>query len=155
MTESELRDHLKQKMKGVTLDTFRVFADEALAEGKDYGTICVAIGAIAAAAARAADRSEHGGITGFQASAVFWEFVEQWDVFGDGPKRMLCYKDALYPGTLYKFRPTFSAETWKWLQEQAAANLVEDSAHAHPNVVAHWTMLANGTMPDGFSMSED
>lgn len=153
MTEQELRTHLKAKMESVTLDTLPAFIEEALAEGNGYGEICVAIGAIAAAAAKAADRSERGGITGFQASAVFWEFQRFWGVFGDGPMRMLCYDDALYPQTLYKFQPTFSAETWKWMQERAAERLLE-SPDAHPNVLAHWAAIANGTLPDGFTLDD-
>ncbi len=156
MSEQELREHLNAKMADVTLDTLRPFIDEALAEGgKGYGEICVALGAIAAAAAKAADRSPQGGITGFQAGAVFWEFVRQWGVFDEGPKKILCYRDVLYPQSCYKFKQAFDAETWTWLQDNAKKLLAESGDHAHPNVVAHWKMLAAGALPEGFSLTSE
>ena len=45
----------------------------------DYGTICHAIVAAAIASARAINNSPQGGITGFQASAIVWEFIRAWN----------------------------------------------------------------------------
>ena len=44
----------------------------------DYGTICHAVAACALASAWAANDSPNGGITGFQANFVMWDFVKQW-----------------------------------------------------------------------------
>ena len=44
----------------------------------DYGTVCHAIALSAVATAWAANKTAQGGITGFQAGAVMWEFIKNW-----------------------------------------------------------------------------
>lgn len=46
--------------------------------GHDYGTIGHAVAASAIGAATAVDHSPTGGITGFQAGAIMWEFIQHW-----------------------------------------------------------------------------
>lgn len=82
-----MRSHLSQRLANIQPGEVDAAIAEIMAMEHDYGTICVAIGAIAAAAARAADRSPNGGITGFQAGAVFWEFTRAWGVFGKDTPR--------------------------------------------------------------------
>lgn len=154
MNEGELRDYLKAKMPDVTLDTLMPFIQDALAKGNGYGQICVAIGAIAVAAARAADRSPNGGITGFQAGAIFWEFSRGWGVFGDGPKRMVTYADMCYPQYADKFALTITPDVWTHLQTLAAKNLT-DSPNANPEVIAHWKSIVAGVVPFGHTVKED
>lgn len=149
-TEQEWRDDLKQRFASISIDTLEPEIRDVMGASHDYGTVCVAIGAIAAAAARAADRMPNGGITGFQASAVFWEFLRAWDVFEDGPKRMVCYKDMLYPQYADKMGLTISAETWQWLQEEAAKNI--GKPNAHPRVAAHWQSIVDGIVPFGYTV---
>lgn len=151
MTEQEWRDALAKRFANVTIDTLESEIRDVMSADHDYGTICVAIGHIAAAAARAADRMPSGGITGFQAGAVFWEFTRAWGVFGDGPKRVVTYGDMLYPQYADKMAPTISADTWRWLQEEAARNLKERST-AVESVVAHWRSIVDGVVPFGYSV---
>lgn len=156
MSEQTLRKKLSAKMGSVTLDTLPAFITEALEEGgKGYGEICVALGAIAAAAAKAADRSSRGGITGFQAGAVFWEFMHQWGVFDDGPKKIVCYNDMCYPQYERKFAKTITPDTWKAIQEKAAKCQAESKGEAHPNVEAHWASIARGEVPFGYTVTDD
>ena len=155
MTENELRTYLTEKMADVTLDTLPAFMADALNREHDYGTICVALGACAVAAAKAADRSPNGGITGFQAGAVFWEFVKGWGVFGKGPKRMVTYADMLYPQYADKFQKTISAETWAWLRENADKKLAEGPDGMHPAVYAHMESIVAGTVPFGYTVIAD
>jgi hypothetical protein len=54
----------------------------------DYGTIIHAMTAAAIASIQTLQASPQGGITGFQASCLFWEFTKRWGVFSEGPKRM-------------------------------------------------------------------
>lgn len=157
MDEGQLREHLTKLMADVKLETLPAFIDEALRlGGQGYGEICVALGAIAAAAANAANRSPQGGITGFQAGAVFWEFVGQWGVFDKGPKKIVCFHDALYPQHAYKFAPTLSSETWAWLQGEARRLIAEhpDKSHVHPEVYGHWEAIAAGTLPFGMTIAD-
>lgn len=114
----------------------------------DYGTICHAIAAISVAAACLSNRDKvNGGITGFQAGAIMWEWLHGW---GTGPKnigRMLDYEDMLYPQYASKFIQ-ISRRNWAFLQKKAAENLVE-SPTANPAVIRHWQSIVDGTVPFG------
>lgn len=154
MDEVELRVYLTEKMKGVTFETLPAFIEDAMSKATGYGEVCVSIGAIAAAAAKAADRMPGGGITGFQGGAVFWEFVEHWRVFDQGPKRMVTYAHLLYPQYEDDFKPTISTETWSWVQEEAK-KLLATGEHAAGRVRAHWESVAAGRLPFGLTLNED
>ncbi len=119
----------------------------------DYGTICHAMAAAAIAAAWAVERSDQGGITGFQAGCVMWEMIEGWGTFDEGPKRMLAYKNMLYPQYANRFDRTISPDTWKWLREKAAESLKEPVMH--DDVRNHMRSIVDGKVPFGFRISED
>lgn len=63
-----------------TLETLPSFLKN-LMEGynHDYGTVCHALAAGAVATAWAMNAHDNGGITGFQAGAVMWEFIKGWN----------------------------------------------------------------------------
>ncbi len=114
--------------------------------GHDYGTICHAVAAAAIAAAHAVDDSPSGGITGFQAGAIMWEFISNWMLqYKDKPLRLLNYEDMLYPQYEDKFKE-ISKETWEWLQKEAQKNL-DSKNGAHPNVKEHWENLVKADYP--------
>lgn len=154
ISEDGLRNLLTKEFENVTVETLPAFMDVALNRPHDYGTICVAIGACAVAAAKAADRSEHGGITGFQAWAVFWEFVRGWAVFSEGPKRMIQYENLLYPQNETDFT-TISSDTWEWVKTEAAKKIAEigtKSEHGYtysaaPQVLEHWQNIVESDTP--------
>ena len=139
----------------VTLDNLPAFLRHLTADYQhDYGTICHAVAISAVAAAKAVNRTDAGGITGFQAGAVFWEFYKRW-LMEDGPARLLKYNDMLYPQYAGNFAKTISPDTWAWLQEQAKKNLGNKQAGAHGKVMAHWQSIADGKVPFGFKVKED
>src|SRR5881392_1247840 len=115
MTEQECRIEWQREARAQTLETLPAFLAKLAAYEHDYGTICVAIGAAAIGAAWALERSPQGGITGFQAGAVQWEFIHAWDanMAGNNPQRLINYGDLLYPQMADKFT-TIPAETWTW-----------------------------------------
>jgi hypothetical protein len=119
----------------------------------DYGTVCKAVAACALAAAWCADRTPGGGITGFQAGAVFWEFARQW-LHIEGAARLIKYKDMLYPQNADRFSRTLDKRTAEWLRDEAKKKLA-DGAGAHPNVKAHWEALASGELPFGYTLNAD
>lgn len=120
----------------------------------DYGTICHAVAASALAAAHVMDRdNEQGGITGFQASAVMWEFVGHW-LGNRGPMVMRRWEDALYPQNEPRFAHVMSPDVWAWLQAEATQLLAGAKSTAHPNVVAHWQSIVDGTVPFGMTVAE-
>lgn len=158
--ERSLREELKPKLKDVTLETLPEFIEYALAGGAagqhDYGSICVAMGAIAAAACWAANTHKNGGITGFQASAVTWEFIEAWGTHGEGPKRLVSYRDMLYP----QYEPQFtdrkiSSYTWEYLQDEARKMLQEDQGLMADEVRNHLRSIVDGVVPFGYTVRGD
>ena len=128
----------------------------------DYGTICHAVAAAAVAAARTVNADEkQGGITGFQAGAIMWQFVKHW-LHEEGPMRMQRMEHLLFPQYADDFR-TISLETFRWLQDEAAKKLSEgrikldpdeDGVSAHPDVVAHWKRIVAGEVPFGLRIKE-
>jgi len=119
--------------------------------GHDYGTICHACAAAAVGAAWAVERSPEGGITGFQAGAIFWEFWKHW-LHEDGPARILKYSEALYPQYESLFT-TISPDSLAWLKEQATKKLA-DGEKAADAVLEHWRFLANGGVPFGLRVED-
>jgi hypothetical protein len=72
----EIKEGWKKKAYEVTTDTLPEFLKELSEHYRhDYGTICYALASAAVAAASAMDKSEQGGITGFQAGHVMWQFI--------------------------------------------------------------------------------
>lgn len=121
----------------------------------DYGTICHAVAASALAAGHVVDHSPNGGITGFHAVAIMWEFISHW-LPQDGPQRLISFDDMLYPQYERKFR-TITKGTWKWLQKTASDRLVEHNGknRAHEDVRRHWKRVAAGHVPFGYRVEAD
>ncbi|MDE1139930.1 MAG: hypothetical protein PW999_09805 [Paraburkholderia tropica] len=118
--------------------------------GHDYGTICHAIAAAAVGAAWALEKTPKGGITGFQAGAVMWSFIQNW-MSMDGPLRLVDYNNLLYPQYADKFN-TISQDTWDAIQAKARKNLEERSG-ASDAVVSHWQFIADGHVPFGLRVA--
>lgn len=121
----------------------------------DYGTICHSVAASAIAAAYAVNNHPKGGITGFQAGAVMWEFIRNWNYKSNkAGLRIVDYDNLLYPQYEDKFENTISQYQWNKLQEQAKLKLI-DSPDAAERVLAHWQSIVAGNIPFGFKLKED
>ena len=143
--------------KNQTLETLPGFISHIMNDyGHDYGTVCHAIGACALAAAWAANNEAGacGGITGFQAGFVMWEFVRQWS-FSDNKcgMRILDYDRMLYPQYDDVFEKTISPDVWSALQKEAKERL-ERNHDAHDRVIDHWKSIAEGKVPFGYTVKE-
>jgi hypothetical protein len=122
----------------------------------DYGTICHATAAAAIAAAWSVARDkEQGGITGFQAGAVMWEMIRGWGTFGDGPKKMMLYKNMLFPQYEYAFEKTIDKDTWEYLQKEARVLLSEKNELCSKSVLLHWQSIADGVVPFGYKVEAE
>lgn len=147
-----------EQAKKQTLETIPAFVDHVMNDYfHDYGTVCHAITACAIAAAWAANAAPgaQGGITGFQAGFVMWDFVRHWNYERNKTGlKMLDYDDLLYPQYKHKFDKVISLEMWEAVQREAKHNL-ESIEHAHPDVVAHWRSIVAGHIPFGFVLKED
>jgi hypothetical protein len=138
--------------KGMTLEELPSFLDRLQNfYTHDYGTICHAIAASAIATAWAMNKGPQGGITGFQAGAVMWEFIRHWGNLR-GPITMMTYEDMLYPQFEHKYK-TISQNTFDWMQEQAK-NLLAEDAHASREVRKHWQSIVNGVVPFGYTIED-
>jgi hypothetical protein len=136
------------------LETLPAFMNHILNDyGHDYGTICHAISACALAAAYAADSSEQGGITGFQAGAVMWDFVRQWSYSNNKTTlRIIDYDNMLYPQYREYFEGrTISESTWELIQNEAKKRL-EENGPVSKEVIEHWKNIVNGVIPFGFKI---
>lgn len=118
----------------------------------DYGTICHAVAACALAAAHAVNHDkDQGGITGFQAGCLMWEFIRRW-IHIDGPARLLQFKMMLYPQHADDFT-TIEPRTRDWLVAEAKKQL-ESAGEMHPSVRAHMESVAAGKVPFGYTVKE-
>lgn len=126
-----MRDGWYKESSEQTLKTLPGFLSKLAEHPHDYNTIVYALAAAALGAARALDRTPNGGITGFQAGAVFWEFYGEWMHQKNKPARIVKYEDMLVPQNESKFK-TITQKTWEWLYEAASKNLREKE-NAHPN----------------------
>ena len=121
----------------------------------DYGTIVHAITAAALGAATALNRSPAGGITGFQASCVMWEFISKWMHYDNQPLRLLKYEEMLYPQYDDQFDKTLSPEVAEWLRKQAQKHLTDDwPVSPSLGVIEHWQRMAAGELPFGYRVKE-
>lgn len=153
--ENTLRENWQKRSREITTpEQLADFAKELSEYNHDYSSCVLATGALALAGARL--MSKVLGITGWQAGAAQWEFVEAWNYFEKGPKRMLTFANLLYPQYSDKFEKTITKSTAEWLKTEAQKLLDERGGDmVHPDVLAHWKSVAAGKIPFGFTVEED
>jgi len=149
--ERSTRDTLKEKRSNGNIKTFDDLIDylrdvKTNESYQSYGGVVAAMGQAALAVSHYFSREF--GITGFQAGAVMWEFVQGWN-YTDNKcgLRILNYDDLMYPQYDYKFYPfTITPECHEVLKKEAKAKL-EKEDKAHPDVKRRWEDLADGFLP--------
>ncbi len=152
LDEISLRKELREEARKMTLEKLPEFIDKIMSYEHDYGKICVAIGAAAAATAWSIQNSPKGQITGFQASCVMWEFILGWNRnLEDKTIRLLQVDDMLYPQYNFKFT-TITTEDFKKLQKEAY-ELLEEGRGAE-NVRSHWQSIVDGVVPFGYKIKD-
>jgi hypothetical protein len=109
------------KASKITIDELPEFLNKLMNNyHHDYGTICHALAAGSIATAWAMNNNPKGGITGFQAGAVMWEFIRHWMYKNNKTGlRLLDYDNFLYPQYDNKFDKTIDQNTWKAIQKEA------------------------------------
>ena len=155
--EMKLQDEWYKEAKEQTLETLPEFMRK-LAEDyeHDYGTICHAITAAAIGAAWAMNKSDEGGITGFQASAIMWEFIKHW-YFSNNKLglRLIDYDNILYPQYEGQFKNTITPEHWERIRKEAKNKLRESKGNTNSNVIAHWQSIVDGKLPFDFILKNE
>lgn len=146
--EDGLQKEWYEEAKKQTLETLPAFLKKITEEYEhDYGTICHACAAAAVAAASSVNHAPCGGITGFQAGAVMWEFMRAWNGV-EAPAWLLKGENLLYPQYEDDFTG-ISKDTWKWLQEEAKKRLGKQDKNVHGRIAEHWALIADGRVPFG------
>jgi len=115
-----IKEQWEKEAKEMTLEALPKFLKRLTEEYRhDYGTICSAMAVGAVATAYAVNKTPQGGITGFQAGAVMWDFISGW-LFKDNKigLTLINYDDLLYPQYEDSCN-TISSEIWKNLQKEA------------------------------------
>lgn len=116
----------------------------------DYGTVVHAMACCALAAVHAFDKSEQGGITGFQAGAVVWQFIEGWMGESRVGRQLLDLEDMLYPQNEEQFT-TISPRAFALLQDEARKILTDGNGSEY--VRQHLESIVAGTVPFGRRLS--
>lgn len=153
--EMHLEKEWFEQAEKQTVDTLPAFIKHVMNDyGHDYGTVCHAIAACALAAVEAANKLPTGGITGFQAGFVMWDFVRKLNYpINKCGLRIIDYDDFLYPQYQHKHDKVISQATWDTIQRQAHKKL--KTAHdVNPYVKAHWQSIVDGNVPFGYSVKE-
>ena len=118
----------------------------------DYGTVIHAMTAGSIATIHVMNQDEdQGGITGFQASCMMWQFMQKFNQL-EGPMKLMQYEKMLYPQYKHRFDKTISPETWEWLQTEAGKKLGDYGLKADPKVIAHWETIVKGRIPFGYKV---
>lgn len=151
----EIQEQWYARAREMSLDSLPEFLAELAQYGHDYDTICHALAAGAVATCWALNRTPNGGITGFQAGAVMWEFMRAWNHI-EAPAWLLRGKHLLYPQYQDKFT-SITAETWQWVQDRVTEQLVKPSVcleppQVYPAVLEHWKSIRDGHVPFGLTV---
>jgi len=161
ITEEDSQDVIKgwyEEAKKQTADTISDFVKHLVNDYQhDYGTICHACAAAAVGATWAVDHDKfQGGITGFQAGAIMWEYVKHW-LHKEGPLRLQEMYNLLYP----QYERHFNAihpRTWEAVQAEARRRVAEVEAGDNKmceSVFKHMKSIAEGNVPFGLKIDED
>jgi len=110
-----------REAKNMKLDNLTEFINKLMNDyNHDYGTICHALTAGGIATMWAMNNEPHGGITGFQAGHVMWEFIKNWQYSSNKcGLKMVDYDNFLYPQYEYKYQKTISKDVWNNIKKQA------------------------------------
>lgn len=152
------KEWFEQAAKVKTTDELVKFMEHVMNDySHDYGTVVHAVAACAIAASWVANEMDGacGGITGFQAGFVMWDYIRQWEYSNNKcGMKLLNFDNLLYPQCEHRFDKTIESWTWEQLQKQAAEKL-KDTSHCHPRVVEHWKSIVDGKVPFGFEVRDE
>jgi hypothetical protein len=142
-----------------TKDTLMDFINHVMNDYfHDYNTICQAISACMMATMSACDKYDCAGITGFQASAIMWEIVKHIHLGGNCGMRLIDYDDILFPQYDYKFDSTvIPKDIFSAIVDEARKRIADsenNNSYVHPKVLDRWKCLADGNVPNGFSVGD-
>lgn len=150
--QTELKMWMK-KAREQTKETLLDFFKEVDLIPPSYGNAVHKTAICTVATAWAIQREQQGGITGFQAGAVMWEFIRFWES-KESPLKLVDYENMLYPQYDYHFEKIISKSTWDWLQKKAKEEL-QSGCGMCPEVREHMEKIVMGMVPFGYIVKDD
>ncbi len=159
-TAKEVINQWKKESGEQSMETLPVFLNHLVNDYEhDYGTIVRAITAGMMATFSAINKSDQGGVSGFQASFIGWSMVDEFLHTGSCGAMLVKFEDMLYPQYEEKFtRNEISKKLWKRLQEEANLKLVDAAVSPdmqNTKVVDHWKSIVAGVVPFGYTVKEE
>jgi hypothetical protein len=152
----KIHEQWYKEAKTQTLETLPQFISHLLGDYvHDYGTICHALAAGGIATMWAMNNHPQGGITGFQAGAIMWEFIRNWNYeYNKCGLKIVDYDNMLYPQYKDKYAKTINKDTWEALQK-AAQKMLNEGDGVCPKVKKHWESIVAGDIPFGYKIKND
>lgn len=154
MNEQEYKEHINEKASKVeTQEQLNELLKEIIERSHSYDSIVNGCFAGMVGAFNVINRSENGGITGFQAGYLGWAAIEKFMSI-EAPARILDFNKLLYLQHEDDFAKTISKEAWLNIQGKAEKN-IKDHTNAHPDVIAHWQSIVAGKVPFDYIVTEE
>ena len=153
-------DHLEnewfKKAETQTLETLPEFINHLMNDYEhDYGTIVKATAAAMIATFEVCNKSEQGGLTGFQTGFIPWLMMDKFWGESKVGRKVVDFYDMFYPQYADRFEKTISPETWNDLQKIAKEKMKEPIGNFHPNVRLHISKIAAGEIPFGYKVKSE
>lgn len=138
-TEKEMREEKAPTPK--SSDELSSYIEALVNRDHDYGTRVYAMSLAATAAFNYVASKLR--VTGFQASCADLDILRHTRMM-EGPFAIIDGANMLYPQYNLVENLKINIEEWRgWAKEEAIKKLKEnDVEHVHPDVLAHWKMLA-------------
>ena len=154
--ELKNKEIIYNRMKEIkTWEEFKPYFEDLMKNPiHGYGECCYQIAA--AATVIAMILSDEYGITVFQAGAVMWEFMKEFNHV-EYPAKLVRYEDMMYPQYKGKFGKIISSGTWEWIQEETRKKFdeIDRKSPPHPDVELHWKNILAGIVPFGYKVTGD
>lgn len=150
-------ENLYSIAKKQTPETIGEFINKAMSiEDINYSTVVDCVAASAIAGAEAANNHKNGGITGFQAGYVMWQFVRNYLCeYNRCGLKLVDFDDMLYPQYKKRFEKVITKDVWENLQKEAKLRLAECGDNMSREVRFHLQSIVHGVVPFGYTVEND
>lgn len=127
LSKEQLHEQWYKQARDMSMEELPGFVNHLISDYQhDYGTICHALTAAGVATMWAMNMHPQGGITGFQAGYIMWQFIREWNYQGNKTGlRIIDYDNFLYPQYHEKNQKTILPDIWHSIQKTAQENINE------------------------------
>ena len=149
------RENLYSLAKHQTPETIGKFINDVMSmDDIDYGTVVDCIAACAIAGAAAGDNHKNGGITGFQAGYVMWQFIRNYIYeYNKCGLRMIDWDKMLYHQDESLFDKVIPQNVFERLQKQAKEEIQIEWLSEEQK--QHLQSIIDGIPPFGYTLQKN